>query len=50
MYKKNPTFSPFPPMSTKTVFLNVKKTHGSVVKDQRVNRWTETFLHTSTIS
>ena len=46
----NITFSPFRTIFPKAVFLNVKKTQGSVVKDQRLNRWTELSLPTSTIS
>ena len=49
MYK-NTTFSPFRTMFSKAVFLSVKKTQDCVVRDQRVNRWTEASLHTSTKS
>ena len=48
--KKKITFSPFPTMFSKAVFLNVNKSHDCVLKDQKVNRWTELSLHTSTIS
>ena len=44
----NITFSPFRTMFPNAVF--VKKTQGSVVKDKRVNRWTDPSLPTSTIS
>ena len=47
---KNTTFSTFPTMLSKAFLLNVKNTQDCVVKDQRVNRWPDSSLHTSTIS
>ena len=32
-------------MFSKAVFLNAKKSQGCVLKDERVNRWTEPSLH-----
>ena len=32
-------------MFSEAVFLNAKKSQGCVLKDERVNRWTEPSLH-----